>query len=80
MEVAQILIPPEVKKYFWGDDLDTLSWETHQSYIEQTLLERGDQNAINWLFSHLSKAQIKSSFPRLKLSPKSANFWSIYLS
>lgn len=72
-------IPPYVAKYFWGDNLKDLSWDEHKEYIVQTILEKGDRKSIAWLFSKLSKKKIKEDLPNLKLTPKSKNFWFIYL-
>ena len=68
-----------MKKYFWGDALRELNWGDHQKYIIQTLLEKGNEDAIHWLFKMTNRSEIKQLLPELKLSPKSANFWKIYL-
>lgn len=73
-------IPAQVKKYFWGDDLAQLNWQDHQQYITQTLLERGGKQSISWLFDQVSRKDVQKMLPSLKLSPKSRNFWEIYLS
>jgi len=72
--------PPQVTRYFWGDDLSELELSHHKKYIVQTLLEKGDVDSISWLFLKLSKTKITKLLPTLKLTPKSANFWHIYLS
>lgn len=76
----KITLPKTIQKYFWGDNLRELNWEKHQKYIIQTLLEKGDSNAIHWLFSVTNKKELQSMLPQLRLEKKSANFWSIYLS
>lgn len=73
-------LPPFVKKYFWGDDLNLLDWSKHCRYITKTILERGDEKAIAWLMKKASKENLRQSLTSLKLDPKSANFWKIYLS
>ena len=73
-------IPYSVAKYFWGDDLKDLNLESHKRYIVQTLLEKGNRESLEWLFSHFNKRIILDLLPGLKLSQKSANFWKIYLS
>jgi len=73
-------IPDDAKKYFWGDDLSDLSWEKHKKYIIQTLLEKGDLASWRWLFTKVSKSEVKELLPDLRLQPKSSNFWKIYLS
>lgn len=73
-------LPTDITKYFWGDDLTQLSWENHQKYIIQTILEKGNKDSIIWLFSKINKKNILKQIPKLKLSQKSKNFWEIYLS
>lgn len=72
-------LPKFITKYFWGDDLSQLDFSKNKKYILQVLLERGDQKAIQWLFSVLDRNFIKSTLPKVKLSEKSAHFWRIYL-
>lgn len=72
-------LPVALKKYFWGDNLDDIRWPKHQKYIAQTLLDKGNENAISWLFSLVGKNKITRMLPKLKLSKKSSNFWKIYL-
>jgi len=73
-------IPESAKKYFWGDNLHDLSWPKHKKYIIQTLLEKGNTPSLHWLFSHVSRDEIKGMLPTLRLPKKSSNFWNIYLS
>jgi len=70
----------EVKKYFWGDNLSELNWTDHKDYIVQTLLDKGNQDALKWLFANITRDEVKSLFPSLKLHARSSNFWRIYLS
>ena len=72
-------LPEFITRYFWGDDLQQLDFSKNKKYILQTLLERGNQKAIQWLFSILDRDSIKSMLPTIKLSKKSAHFWNIYL-
>lgn len=75
-----MLLPQSVKRYFWGDNLQELNPQIHAKYITQTLLEKGDSEALNWLFLVFSSQVIKAMLPDLKLSEKSAHFWKVYLS
>lgn len=70
--------PDFVSKYFWGDDLSTLSLEKHKKYIVQTILDIGDQKAVSWLFSVVDRMYIKSKLSNLRLNPQSSRFWSLY--
>lgn len=72
-------LPKLIKKYFWGDSLQNLNWETHQDYISQTILEKGNETAVRWLLKKIDKKQLKNNLSHLKLDHKSKNFWSLYL-
>ncbi len=74
------VLPSQIKRYFWGDNLSELSWSKHKKYIVATLLERGNTTALKWLFQQTNRNEMKELLPTLKLSPKSSNFWQIYLS
>lgn len=73
-------IPAYVAKYFWGDNLQELDLQKNKRYIMQTILEKGDTDAVKWLFSTLDQRTIKKDLPTLKLSKKSKKFWEMYLS
>lgn len=73
-------IPSQAKKYFWGDDLGQLNWQSHKQYIVQTLLNKGDEKSVSWLLKKMGTAQIKNMMLHIKLDHKSQNFWSIYFS
>ena len=73
-------LPKAVSKYFWGDDLQELNWPVHKKYISKTLLDKGDLPSVKWLLNQVSGQEILDLLPSLKLSPKSRNFWQIYLS
>lgn len=77
--MSSIQLPEFITQYFWGDDLQQLDFSKNKKYILQTLLERGNGKAIQWLFSTVDKDTIKSILPTIKLSKKSAHFWNIYL-
>lgn len=72
-------LPGFVKKYFWGDDLKDLNWVDHQDYITKTILEIGDSDAVAWLLSQVDRRALKKKLSKYKLSPKSDNFWRLYL-
>lgn len=73
-------MPTYVTKYFWGDDLTQLSWEKNSKYMTETILNRGNTEAIYWLLNRVKKSKLSNDLQNLKLNPKSANFWRIYLS
>lgn len=73
-------LPTAAQKLFWGDNLDELSWSKHQAYITQTVLEKGDVQAVSWLLQQLPISELKQQLPQLKLTDKSRTFWTLYLS
>jgi hypothetical protein len=73
-------LPSYVQKYFWGDDPEILKWPQHQEYITETILEKGDQKAVQWLFKKTDKKSVLKNLDHYNLSDMSANFWRLYLS
>ncbi|MFH2085530.1 MAG: hypothetical protein ABII21_01975 [bacterium] len=73
-------LPGFVTKYFWGDDIKELSWGKNSKYVTETILNRGNTKAINWLFGRVEKRKLADELNNYKLNPKSANFWKLYLS
>ena len=73
-------LPYSVTRYFWGDNLQEINPEKHAKYITQTVLEKGDTEALRWLFSVFPAQVIKTMLPDLKMNKKSTHFWKIYLS
>jgi len=71
--------PSSVTQYFWGDDLNQLSWPKHQTYIIKTLLQQGNLKSLKWLFQKKSKSALKKFTQKNHLDSKSKNFWAIYL-
>ena len=80
MQNTQNTLPKNLHKYFWGDNLYELNWQDHNKYITQTLLEKGDVGATAWLLKTADRSELLEQLPELKLTPKSFNFWNIYLS
>lgn len=71
-------IPSFIARYFWGDDISQLDLQKYKKYIIETLLEKGDTKAIQWLFTKIDKQTIINFLPNLKLGKKSKHFWNIY--
>ena len=67
-------------QYFWGDRLNELNLKDHRRYINQTILEKGDRQAAAWLLKTNGKISLRRQLKFLSLTPKSANFWWLYLS
>ncbi len=78
--MSTIKLPSYIMKYFWGDNLKELNFDTNRKYVVKTLLEKGDQTALKWLFTSVNRQEIKQLLSSLRLDKKSAHFWNIYLS
>lgn len=78
--MSKVTMPTFITKYFWGDNLEELNFDTNRKYVVKTLLEKGDQTALQWLFTLLNRKEIKQLLSSLRLDKKSAHFWNIYLS
>lgn len=70
-------LDPNLKRFFWDIDFDTLDFEKNKEYIVARILEYGDIEAIVWLFATYSKEAIKKVLiNQHDFSVKTANFWS----
>ena len=76
----RVKMPKTILNYFWGDDLEELSWEKHKDYITKTILEKGDLEATRWVLKKTNRAYLTRLVREETIDPKSKNFWSIYLS
>lgn len=75
-----LTLPKFLRQYFWGDRLSQLSWQKHRKYITKTVLEKGDRQAASWLLKTAGRQTLRRQLGSLALTPKSANFWRLYLS
>lgn len=76
-----MLKPPSfLKKYFWEIDFEKLDAEEKGRYVIARLLERGDEEALRWMFQTYPKSIVKDVLKKTRaLSPKSANYWALVL-
>lgn len=73
-------LPSFLKKYFWNVDFAKLDLEKDSFFVITRLLEYGDFKAISWLLKHTKRKQIQEVIMKSReLSPKTANFWSLFL-
>lgn len=75
-------VPYELRKYFWDYDVDRLSWPESRETIVPRLLECGDLDAISWLRSRMTLAEL-GAFIRQRqgcgLGPRHLRFWAVVL-
>jgi len=73
-------LPSFLKRYFWNVNFTDLDFEEKPSFVIARLLEYGDIKTLRWLFKNANKKQIEEVIMRSReLSPKTANFWGLFL-
>lgn len=81
-ERATTSLPEEIQDYFWDYDASRLSWERHQHTIVLRLLQSGGLDAVTWLRSRMSDAQIREFLVRREgrgIDPRRLRFWGLIL-
>ncbi len=74
------IIAEELRPFFWEIDLSKTDIVENKQYIMERILEFGDNDAVQWLFSNVSLSDIKKTLEKSRrISKKSKNFWSIFL-
>src|SRR3989344_8040882 len=66
---------------FWDTNPEWIDTEKNARYIIERILEFGRIDEVSWLFQQYPKDTIKEvmNLPRVQLSPKSKNLWSLVL-
>lgn len=66
---------------FWDTNPKNIDLDKNARYVIERVLEFGRLNEVSWLFKQYSKEAIKKvmDLPRVQLSPKSKNLWSLVL-
>lgn len=73
-------LPSFLKKYFWNVDFSELDLEENSFFVITRILEYGDIKSLCWLFKKVKRKQIEEVIMKSReLSPKTANFWSLFL-
>lgn len=66
---------------FWDTNPKRIDTEKNARYVIERILEFGRPDEVRWLFQQYSKDEIKKvmDLPRVQLSPRSKNLWSLVL-
>ena len=76
MRVAEALN----KRIFWDTDPDKLDWDKNKQLIIERALIRGQTSDVKMIFKVYSKKELINVLQKSKvLTPKVANFMSVYL-
>lgn len=69
---------PTVRKYFWDINPQKARPKSYPEYYIKRILELGDKKALNWLKRVFGKKKIQKVARKVRLSPKSANYWGLF--
>lgn len=73
-------IPENLWPFFWDIDPQNINLAPKRNFVIGRLLEKGDTEAAAWVLKNFSTNAIKEVFSTLRdISPKTGNFWKIYL-
>ena len=68
-----------LRPIFWDLEVEKLDIQKHSFQIIDRILEYGNTPQVHWMFKTYSKEEIIEVVKKSRqLSPKSANFWSLY--
>ena len=68
----------QIRGYFWDIDTESASPKKHPRYYMTRILEEGNRQAVEWLFRTFGKSKVRTTFPSLRLSDRSKNYWRYY--
>jgi hypothetical protein len=73
-------IPEFLRSYFWDVNFDLLDFKKSKIFILKRVLDRGDSKALSWMRKNYTNQEIKKLLLTTRdLSPKTANFWALFL-
>ena len=81
-EQAPAELPGNLRRYFWDYDPEGLTWERSKHTIVLRLLQAGGMDAVAWLRSRLSDAEIRDFLTRRQgrgIEPRRLRFWGLVL-
>jgi hypothetical protein len=81
-EQATTSVPAHLQGYFWEYAAEGLSWEANQHTIVLRLLQNGGMDAVVWLRSNMTDAEIREFITRRQgrgIDPRRLRFWGLIL-
>lgn len=73
-------LPKKLKILFWDFNLEQINISQHKAFIIERLLEKGDFEAVKWIFQNLPKQEVETVILKSpNISQKTRNFWQIVL-
>lgn len=78
--MAGVVLPLELKRFFWDVAWERLSPTEHASFVIERLLEYGDLEAVRWVVHTYPPDKIAEVVKTSRrISPKTGAFWTLYL-
>jgi hypothetical protein len=72
-------LPIEAQRFFWDTDSAQLDVDEYPVYVLERLLEYGDLPYVRWMLQRFPREEIIAILQTsCRLSPLSANFWTLY--
>jgi hypothetical protein len=69
-----------MQSLFWETDWFRIDLQKNKRYVIERILELGDREAVDWLFSTYSQDEIRQVLKSGRnLSAKSKNYWAIVM-
>ncbi|KKQ28307.1 MAG: hypothetical protein UU14_C0045G0008 [Candidatus Roizmanbacteria bacterium GW2011_GWB1_40_7] len=73
-------LPESLRSYFWDVKFEDLDLKKSRTFILKRVLDRGNTKALSWLRQNYTNQEIeKLLLTSRDISPKTANFWSLFL-
>jgi hypothetical protein len=81
-EITTGKLPDNLRQYFWEYPAGDLTWERSRHTIVLRLLQSGGMDAVLWLRTQMSDAEIREFIEDRKgrgISPRRLRFWGLVL-
>ena len=76
----QTRLPEFLRPYFWDVKFDLLDFKKSRTFILKRVLDRGNTKALGWIRQNYTNQEIKKLLLTTRdISPKTANFWALFL-
>ncbi|MFH1895988.1 MAG: hypothetical protein ABH814_00745 [bacterium] len=73
-------LPKNLWSYFWDINPQNVNVAKKRNFVIGRLLDKGNTEAASWVFENFPTEVIRKSFSTIRdISPKTANFWKVYL-
>ena len=71
-----------VARYFWDNDVSSITWEQHKNFIIRRILQYGDFQSLRWLRKQLGDKELRNWIITYKgrgLTPRQIRYWALIL-